>query len=149
MNPSGYNRLVHSNRSEALEILTEGFATLEQGLKLFDEVARSELTIVTEGRNTRLIRAALRHLGVDNVDILDGIENISGKNQLSTLFQFFKSTPHNNKLLFVWDCDVNHNQTAGNNTFPFTLPKNPDNTLAEKGIEKRRKILIIVWIVAF
>ena len=135
MNPSGNNRLVHSNRSEALEILTEGFATLEQGLRLFDEVARSELTIVTEGRNTVLIRAALRHLGVDNVDILDGVENITGKNQLSTLFQFFKSTPHKNKLLFVWDCDVNHNQSADNNTFPFSLPKNPDNVLAEKGIE--------------
>lgn len=138
MNPSGQNRLVRSNRSEALEILTEGFATLEQGLRLFDEVARSELTIVTEGRNTVLIRAALRHLGVNNVnnvDILDGVENITGKNQLSTLFQFFKSTPHKNKLLFVWDCDVNHNQTADNNTFPFSLPKNPNNGLAEKGIE--------------
>ena len=42
---------------------------------------------------------------------------------------------HKNKLLFVWDCDVNHTQTADNNTFPFSLPKNLDNTLAEKGIE--------------
>lgn len=135
MSPSGANRLIHTSRSEALEILTEGFATLEQGLRLFDEVARNELTIISEGRNTVFIKAALRHLDVNNVDVLEGVEGLTGKSQLTTLFQFFKTSPHKNKLLFVWDCDVIHNHVADNNTFAFSLPKNTNNTLAEKGIE--------------
>ena len=107
MNRSGQNRIEKKSKSEALSILTQGFATIDQGLKLFDQVAKSNMTIITEGKNTLLIKRALVLSGVDDVEVLAGIEGVSGKNQLKTLFDFLSRTDHSNKVIFVWDCDVN------------------------------------------
>lgn len=135
MNPSGRNRIEKKTNQEALTILTQGFATIEQGLKLFDEIARSSLTIITEGNNTLLISKALELHGVNEVEVLSGVEGISGKNQLKTIFDFLSKTAHANKVIFVWDCDVSHGRQASNNTYPYTLPRNEENTIAKKGIE--------------
>lgn len=136
VNRSGSNRIEKKSKQEALSILTQGFATIEEGLRLFDEVARSSLTVITEGNNTRLISKALQLHGINDVEVLSGIEGISGKNQLRTLFDFLCRTNHKNKVLFVWDCDAS---IAGlqetNNTYPFSLPRNQENTIAKSGIE--------------
>ena len=135
MNRSGRNRIEKKSKQDALTILTQGFATIEQGLKLFDEVAKSNLTIITEGNNTLLISKALEHHGVTDVEVLPGVENLSGKNQLKTLFDFLSKTQHSNKVIFVWDCDVSYNLDSQNNTFPYILARNLDNPIAKKGIE--------------
>lgn len=135
MNSSGTNRIEKKSKQEALTILTQGFATIEQGLKLFDEVAKSNLTIITEGKNTVLISKALQLFGVDGVEVLSGVEEISGKSQLRVIFDFFSLTNHDKKVIFVWDCDVNFKLQPSNNTFPYILPLNQDNTIAKKGIE--------------
>jgi len=135
MNRSGMSRIERKSKQEALQVLTQGFATLEQGLKLFDQVARTKITLVSEGFNTRMISRALQIHGVDGVDVLAGVEGVSSKNQLKTLFDFLSRTRHDNKVMVVWDCDANPNARAANNTFPFVLSRNADNTIAEKGIE--------------
>ena len=135
MNSTGRNRIEKKSKQEALTILTQGYATIEQGLKLFDEVAKSNITIITEGNNTGLISKALQLLGVDEVEVLDGVEGISGKNQLKTIFDFFSRTNHVNKVIIVWDCDVNFELQPSNNTYPYVLPLNQDNTIAKGGIE--------------
>lgn len=135
MNRSGQNRIEKKSKSEALSILTQGFATIDQGLKLFDQVAKSNMTIITEGKNTLLIKRALVLSGVDDVEVLAGIEGVSGKNQLKTLFDFLSRTDHSNKVIFVWDCDVNFSLQESNNTYPYILPKNVENNIAKKGIE--------------
>ncbi len=135
MNRSGLNRIEKKSKSDALQILTQGFATIEQGLKLFDELTRSNLTIITEGNNTRIIEQALRLKGIDGIEVLSGVEGVSGKNQLKTLFDFLSRTRHENKVIFVWDCDVNPQVEQSNNTFPFTLHKNQNNNFAKRGIE--------------
>ncbi|MCI5113430.1 MAG: ATP-binding protein [Candidatus Electrothrix sp. AW1] len=136
MNPSGAERIIKTTRQDALAILTQGYATLDEGLKLFDEIAHEKLTVITEGYNTSFLRKALELNGINGVNILDGLEAISGKTQLKTLFDFFTKAPHDNKVLFVWDCDVKYNKlTASNNTYPFIFEKNNENNLAKKGIE--------------
>ncbi len=135
VNRSGRNRIEKKSKPEALTILTQGFATIEQGLKLFDEVARSNLTIITEGNNTLLISKALQVHGVDGVEVLSGVEGVSGKNQLKTLFDFLSRTTHANKVIFVWDCDVTHGVEPLNNTYPYSLPLNNENIVVKKGIE--------------
>lgn len=135
MHRSGINRIEKKTKQEALSILTQGFATIEEGLRLFDQVAKSQLTVITEGNNTSLITKALEMHGVADVDVLSGVEGISGKNQLKTIFQFFGKTQHKNKVLFVWDCDVSTGLDPQNNTFPYFLPRNKDNPIAKKGIE--------------
>jgi len=135
VNRSGKNRIEKKSKQDALSILTQGFATIEQGLKLFDEVARSKLTIITEGKNTLLISKALQLHEINDVEVLSGVEGFSGKNQLKTLFDFLSRTNHNNKVIFIWDCDVTHGVQASNNTYPYTLPFNQENTIAKGGIE--------------
>lgn len=135
MNRSGKNRIEKKSKQEALSILTQGYATIEEGLKLFDEVAKSQLTIITEGNNTFLISKALELHGVEDVEVMSGVEGVSGKNQLKTLFDFLSRTDHANKVIFVWDCDVNINVQPANNTHPYILPRNTANSIATKGIE--------------
>lgn len=135
MNRSGRNRIEKKPRTEALSILTQGFATIEEGLKLFDEVAKTQLTIFTEGHNQKIIEKALELYGISDVAVVRGIEGISGETQLATLFHFFTKMQHANKVLFVWDCDSKPKVEEENNTFKFIIPKNLDNSLAPKGIE--------------
>lgn len=135
MNRSGRNRIERKSKQDALSILTQGYATIEQGLKLFDQVTKSNLTIITEGKNTLLIEKALHLHGINDVDILAGVEGVSGKNQLKTLFDFLSRTDHSNKVIFVWDCDVNFQVCESNNTYPYILPQNSENLIAKKGIE--------------
>jgi ABC-type branched-subunit amino acid transport system ATPase component len=135
VNPSGEERIEKKSKSDALSILTQGFATLESGLKLFDEVAKSNTTIITEGNNSSLITKAIKLHGVNDVTVLTGIERSSGKNQLGTLFDFFSKVDHKNKVIFVFDCDVSSSRQSIGNTFIFVLPKNTSNTLVKSGIE--------------
>lgn len=136
MNRSGRNRIEKKSKQDALAILTQGFATIEQGLKLFDAIT-PKFTIITEGNNTTLISKALELLGVNDVDIQVGFEGKSGKTQLKTLFDFMSKIPRTNKVIFVWDCDAEEycKLVPSNNTYPFVLPKNDENKIAKKGIE--------------
>lgn len=102
---------------------------------MFDEVTRAKVTVVSEGKNTLLISKALELNGITDVEVLSGVEGVSGKNQLKTLFDFLSRTQHENSVVFVWDCDVKPGVVAVNNTYPFALPRNESNALATKGIE--------------
>jgi predicted ATPase len=135
MNRTGINRIEKKSKQEALSILTQGFATIEEGLRLFDQIAKSPLTVITEGYNSALIAKALKLYGVTDVHVLNGVEGVSGKNQLKTIFQFLAKTQHKTKVLFVWDCDVSPGVEAENNTFPLAILRNPNNTIAKSGIE--------------
>ena len=135
MNRSGISRIEKRSKQDALAILTQGYATIEQGLKLFDQVSQKDLVIITEGRNTLLIRMALQLQGIDDVDVLSGVEGASGKNQLKTLFDFFCRADHSSKIIFVWDCDASIGDQESNNTYPYVLPNNYNNAIAKKGIE--------------
>ncbi|MFA6182650.1 AAA family ATPase [Acidithiobacillus sp.] len=135
MQRSGTNRIEKKSKEEALSILTEGFATIEQGLRLFDQVARSSITIITEGHNEALLRKALELFHVEGVEVLPGVQDITGKTQLRTVFQFFCKVQHQNKVIVVWDCDAPNGLEEEERTYPYVIPTNPRNSLTRKGIE--------------
>ena len=135
MNRSGLNRVEKSSNGNALSILTEGFAILQDGVRLFDQVGRLKATVITEGRNTKILRKAFELFGVSDIEILDGVETNSGKTQLKTLYDFFVRVPHEKTVIFVWDCDVNYPLEVVGNTVPIIIPKNSANTVARSGIE--------------
>ncbi len=135
MNRSGTTRIEKKSKAVALSILTQGFATLEQGLTLVDQIAKVELTILTEGHNVSIIRKVLELNGISDVDVLAGIEGMTGQSQLKTIFSFLTKMQHKNKVLFVLDCDVKFGLPSENNTFPFVLPINVQNDITNKGIE--------------
>jgi predicted ATPase len=136
VNPAGPKRIEQKNQNAALEILTEGFATLEKGVKLFDQVSRSPVTVISEGHNTKYLESALKHSGIENVEIVTGVENKTGKTQLKVLYDFFSKIPHDKKVIFVWDCDCVDYKSLPEvgNTVPFVFSRT-ENTLAKSGIE--------------
>jgi len=135
MNKIGARRLEKKTKQDALAVLTEGFATIEQGLKFFDNIAKSKISIITEGNNAKIIQKACELFEYNDIEVILNIEHISGKNQLKTLYEFLSKIPHENKVIFVWDCDVNYNFIDVNNTFPYILETNTLNNIATKGIE--------------
>jgi hypothetical protein len=125
---------------EAVKILSNGFATLEQGIKLFDQVSKKKLAIITEGKNTKYINKAIELLAnkyKDDLDVIADAEDITSKTQLKTQFDFFCAVPHNTKVVFIWDCDAEkcRNKTDGKNTYPFVFEKNDSNNIAKSGVE--------------
>jgi len=138
MEKSGKDRIKKKDKKEALSILTEGYATLDEGLELFDQISKKEISILTEGKNTEYIKKAAEFFGKkskDKIEIITGVENDSGKNQLKTIFNFFSKVPHNKKVLFVWDCDVSFTLTDTKDTFAYIFLKNNNNKKVTKGIE--------------
>ena len=138
MNKDGKDRIVKADKNEALSVLTEGFATLDEGIKLFDQISRKRLTVITEGHNTNYIQKALDYFGSNlksNVEIISGIEGRSGKEQLKTLFEFFVRAPHENQVIFIWDSDMTAQMSSKNNTIPYILEKNENNKKVTSGIE--------------
>ena len=73
MNRSGSARIEKKTKQEALSVLTQGFATIDEGLKLFDQIAKSKLTILTEGNNTRLINKLLILNNITDIEVLKGV----------------------------------------------------------------------------
>lgn len=130
-------RLSKVSRSEALRILTDGFATLDEGIRFFDELESSKVSIFTEGHNAELIEAALAHANIDGATVVRGLESITSESQLKTLFEFFARLPHKNEIMFVWDCDcVKYKKLArSNKTTPYVMEFNQNNSFCRRGIE--------------
>jgi len=135
MNKDGLNRIEKKSKQDALSILTEGFATLEEGLKIFDEIGKQDISIISEGRNVNLIKKVLELNGVSDIEVINGVEGASGDSQLRTIFDFLSKVDHTKKVIIVWDCDVKNNLKESNKTYPFFLAKNSNNSIATKGIE--------------
>ncbi len=139
MNRAGNNRIEKRDRHSALSILTEGFATLNEGILLFDQVAINKINIFTEGNNTIILQKVLELENLEHeVKIIEGLESMTGKSQLKTVFDFFVRVTHKNKVLFVWDCDakdITNKLQDENSTHPFIFSRNPDNNYTTKGIE--------------
>ena len=135
MAKDGLDRVSKKSQQEALAILTEGFATLDEGIMIFDAVVKNPISIITEGKNTLLIQKALDFYGIRDVKIITDFEDISGRDQLKILFDFFCRANHKNKVIFVWDCDVKLNLKEQNQTYPYIFEENSSNTIAKKGIE--------------
>lgn len=137
VNKSGENRIVKKTQSEALEILTEGFATLEKGIQLFDQISKVDITILTEGHNVAYIEKLLQFKEITGVEVLKGAEDRTGKTQLKVLYDFFSVVPHERHVVIVWDCDANSYASlpVKNNTVPFVFEKNDANEISKKGIE--------------
>jgi ABC-type uncharacterized transport system ATPase component len=132
----GVERLQKTDAAEAVDVLTEGFATLSEGIRIFDHIANSKLTIITEGYNTEYLELGLRLKGLSGVSVLRGLEHRTGKSQLKTIFDFLSNIPPMHPVIFVWDCDMSSNpRPISVSVVPYVIPRNSTNLVATDGIE--------------
>lgn len=137
MSRNTHPRLSPVTVADALSILTDGFVTLDEGLRLFDEASKNDVSIVSEGNNIEYIEKALALYGVQGVKVIRGLESASGIAQLKSMYEFFSRVKHKGKIIIVWDCDAKQNckgLESGNNTYPFVFELNPQSK-CRKGIE--------------
>jgi len=139
VNPNGApSKIIKQNRPEALEILTEGFMSLEQGISILDLSSNNDINIFTEGNNINYIEKAVELFlpeQMHRINIIKDITDRSGVKQLSILYDFFLRLDHKNHVIFVYDCDVNRNFDRNEKTDYVILSRNPENNKFQNGIE--------------
>ena len=128
------------SKKDAVNLLGEGFITLDKAMKIWEEVFNKNLTVISEGKNYEHIKKLLE---LSDNELIKKItlykhDSGSGDSDLCGLFEFFKNTKFDKKILFVWDCDsVNKvkNKSETENVFKFCFKKNEANKICFKGIE--------------
>lgn len=138
VNLDGQKRIEKRDKENALKILTEGYMTLQEGIKWLGKIGNKEILIISEGNNSKYLKKANEFFGdVNKIEILEGFEGASGNDQLVAIFDLFTVSPHNIKVIIVWDpeCNNHRNKEAKNNTYAFVLPINPNHKITKRGIE--------------
>ena len=130
------------SRSEAVEDLSEGIATLDTGLRIAASSA-APVTIVTEGHNAmHLKRWAELHFPHD-VHVFDALPDRTGASDLRAYARILARMRPDSHLLFVWDCDQAAKtkgllgELEGNGGVTGFVLERRDNPVAPNGIENK------------
>ena len=138
----GTVRIRPVSRSEAVEDLSEGIATLDTGLRIAASSA-APVTIVTEGHNAlHLKRWAAIHFPRD-VHVFDALPDRTGASDLRAYARILAKMNSDSHLLFVWDCDQAARtkgllgEIEGNGKVTGLVLERRDNPVAPGGIENK------------
>lgn len=130
-----------TTKSEAINELSEGLATVDVGLRIaaHDE---AKVTILTEGNNAKHLKKWVELNFPKDVHVFEELEKHSNDSQLLTYGRLLARMNTNTHFVIVWDCDAA--SKAGTlrrelpndaKVTPYAFAKRLDNTIAEKGIE--------------
>ena len=137
-------RISSTTKSEAIDELSEGLATVDVGLRIAAyEGAR--VTILTEGHNAKHLKRWVALNFPDEVHVMGELEQHSNDDQLLSYGRLLAKMNTSTHFVIVWDCDAAKKAetlrrelptapTAVKVT-PFSFKKRRDNTIACKGIE--------------
>ena len=130
-----------ATRSEAVEELSEGLATIDEGLRIATSESAAAITILSEGNNALHLRKWAELFFPGKVAIFDKLLNLTGKNQLASYANLLARVETNSHFLIVWDCDARtvaeklRPELKGSNNVTLFAFSNRANNLAPKGIE--------------
>lgn len=141
------SKISKQSRSVALDILTEGFMSLEQGIGILNLSLEAKINIFTEGNNILYIEKLVDLFFPDEknkINVVRGITDRSGTKQLPILYDFFLRLEHKNNVVFVYDCDVTSSFDRNERTDYLIISKNPNNNKFKSGIENAFKEELIL-----
>ena len=137
----GSVKVSRTTKSEAINELSEGLATVDVGLRIaaYDG---AKVTILTEGHNAKhLKRWAQLHFPED-VHIFEGLESYSSDSQLLTYGRLLGKMHTNTHFVIVWDCDaagkaedLRQELPDATKVTPFAFKRRQENSIASNGIE--------------
>jgi energy-coupling factor transporter ATP-binding protein EcfA2 len=134
----GLVRLTKETPGEAIQVLSEGFIALSNsGLEVLRLLPTGKLGILTEGKNTLILKRLIELHQIEGVVVVEGCENRTGDSQIKTFYDILGAIRHEGKILCVWDCDCTkyRNLSETSSLFRYVIPQNISNSLAESGIE--------------
>ncbi len=137
----GHVSVSRTTKSEAINELSEGLATVDVGLRIaaYDE---AKVTILSEGNNVKHLKKWVELNFPEGVHVFEGLEQHSNDDNLLTYGRLLAKVNTNTRFVVVWDCDAAgkantlRNEVLGNSSItPYAFPCREDNTIAPKGIE--------------
>ena len=130
-----------TTKSEAINELSEGLATVDVGLRIaaYDQ---AKVTILSEGHNAKHLKRWVELNFPDEAHVFDGLEQHSNDTQLLAYGRLLARINTNTHFLIVWDCDAEGKAATlreelpnGAKITPYAFKKRSDNTIADRGIE--------------
>ena len=132
--------VANTTKSEAIQELSEGLATVDLGLRIvaYDS---AKITILTEGNNTKHLKRWAQLHFPEEVYVFEGLVSKSGSKQLLTYGRFLQMVNANTHFVIVWDCDATPDADAlrkelpeDSKVTPFSFSKR-ENAIVSGGIE--------------
>ena len=137
----GHVNVSRTTKSEAINELSEGLATVDTGLRIaaFD---KAKVTILTEGYNTRHIKKWVQLYFPQDVQVFEELPHHSSDGQLLAYGRLLGRMNTNTYFVIVWDCDAAEkaetlrSELSGEaKVRPFVFKRQQDNKIARNGIE--------------
>ena len=134
-----------TTKSEAINELSEGLATVDAGLRIaaYDE---AKVTILTEGNNTRHIKRWVQLNFPQDVHVFDELAEHRNASQLLAYGRLLGRMNTNTHFVIVWDCDaadqaetLSRELPSAAKITPFAFLRRQDNMLARNGIVSVRR----------
>ena len=138
----GQVRIRPVTRSEAVEELSDGIATLDTGLRIATADDRP-VTIVTEGKNAVILRRWAELHFPNDVSVFDRLQHRTGASDLQSYARILSKMEPTSRLLFVWDCDQAGKidklvqEICPNARVTTHVLSRRDNNIADTGIENK------------
>ena len=130
-----------ATKSEAINELSEGLATVDAGLRIaaYDE---AKVTILTEGNNASHIKRWVQLNFSQDVHVFDELAQHRSASQLLAYGRLLGRMNTNTHFVIVWDCDAADKAATLRGELPsaakvtaFAFKRRADNTIARNGIE--------------
>lgn len=137
----GHVEVSRTTKSEAINELFEGLATVDVGLRIaaYDE---AKVTILTEGNNAKHLKRWVELNFPEGVRVFEGLEQHSNNDQLLAYGRLLAKMNTNTHFVVVWDCDsagkaetLRRELPREAKITPYAFKKRSDNSIAQKGIE--------------
>ena len=135
--------VVKISKSNAVSELSEGLATIDNGLRIAASSKAAPITILSEGNNTLHLKRWAQLFFPDKVNVFDELPRHRSKDQLEAYGRLLANMNINSHILIVWDCDAKGNAkrltkelTSTQNVTAFCFEQRSD-TKESKGIENK------------
>ena len=137
----GHVDISRTTKSEAINELSEGLATVDTGLRIaaYDE---SRVTILTEGHNARHLKRWVELHFPRDVHVFDELAQHRSDSQLLAYGRLLGKMNTNTHFVIVWDCDaadkaetLRGDLSDSTKVTAFSFRRRSENNIARNGIE--------------
>ena len=130
-----------TTKSEAINELSEGLATVDVGLRIA-AYEGAKVTILTEGHNAKHLRRWIELNFSKDVHVFEELAEYRNDNQLLAYGRLLGRMNTNTHFVIVWDCDaakmaatLHKELPITAKVTPFAFARRPENTIIQRGIE--------------
>ena len=138
---SGHVKVSPATKSEAINELSEGLATVDVGLRIAAS-DQAKVTILTEGHNAKHLKRWAELNFPKDVHVFEELEQHRSDSQLLAYGRFLGRMSTNTHFVIVWDCDaadkaqtLREELPKAAKVTPFAFARRQENKIARNGIE--------------